>query len=671
MARRSRHKEPSPPAEGTVRRSIRWRAALWGTVGVGIVLLLILFGPHVAGQWCRTRAARDLDTWALTAAQEWLRRAEWLDPRDAMNAVMNAQIYRQLRDASQCDAALQRAEQLGAARAAVLRERTLGQIQAGELADQASTQFQALLESGASSHDVSACFISGALARGDRVLAKELVDAWERDLPDHPHVVFLRGAWEAIGGDRAKARAAFERVLELEPRHDLARLALAQTEEADNHVSAALTWYRPLVSAHPENELIVTGSARCLRKSGRLSEAKGVLEPLPALSEAGSDADIEMINIDLERGDYAAARHRLARVDASRIADDDALTMAGITASMLGNTTMSEKLILSKFHRQAAKSLVEDLQMRAIMFPFDGTVASQLQMAGQQWGRLSSPDGLDEADWSDGPTDRHDDISAKSLYVQHCESCHGVEGYGDGVAARHVFPRPRDLRREPMRLVSTDNGVPSRQDLVTVIDKGIPGTAMVSIPALSGQPKYLELLVDEVLGMRREGVREQYLAQFAADDLPDEADVNETVALRTNPATSITPPALSSPDDTALDLGKRLYSEQACLSCHGESGTGDQFMPLFDVVGRPCFPRDLAHDVFKGGNDLAAVYLRILLGMPGTPHPATLNLPSEQIAALTYYCHSFGKEPKQTRTNHQRAVQAWRRPAVQWAESAP
>lgn len=94
-------------------------------------------------------------------------------------------------------------------------------------------------------------------------------------------------------------------------------------------------------------------------------------------------------------------------------------------------------------------------------------------------------------------------------------------------------------------------------------------------------------------------------------------------------------------------------------------------MPLFDVVGRPCFPRDLAHDVFKGGNDLAAVYLRILLGMPGTPHPATLNLPSEQIAALTYYCHSFGKEPKQARTNHQRAVQAWRRPAVQWAESAP
>lgn len=671
MVRRSRHKELSPPAQGTGRRPLRWRNALWWSFGASAVLLLVFFGPHVAGQWCRNRAARDLDTWALTAAQEWLRHAEWFDPHDATTALMNAQVYRQLRDKRLCDAALQRAEQLGAVRGAVARERMLGQIQAGELADQASTQFQELVDSGASSHDVSACFISGAIARNDRVLAKELLDAWERDLPDHPQVIFLRGALDAIGGDRAKARAAFNRVLALEPRHDLARLALAQTEEADNHVTAALTWYRPLVSAHPENELIITGYARCLRKSGRLPDAKAVLESLPALAEVGSDADIEMINIDLERGDYRAAQTRLARVDAARIADDDALTTAGITASMLGNTTVSEKLILTKFSRQAAKSLVDDLQARAAMLPFDGSVASQLQMAGQQWARQASPDGLYDAAWSEGSAAGQVDVSSKAIYAQHCESCHGVDGYGDGVAARHVFPRPRDLRREPMRLVTTGNGVPSRQDLITMIDKGIPGTSMVSVKGLSGQQQQLELLADEVLRMRREGVREQYLAQFAADDLPDEKDVNETVALRTNPGTSIALPVLDQPDDAALELGKRLYAEQACLSCHGESGTGDQFMPLFDVVGRPCFPRDLVHDLFKGGDDLAAVNLRILLGMPGTPHPATVNLTSEQLAALTYYCHSLAKGPKQKLTNHQRAVQAWRRPAVQWADSAP
>jgi hypothetical protein len=89
-------------------------------------------------------------------------------------------------------------------------------------------------------------------------------------------------------------------------------------------------------------------------------------------------------------------------------------------------------------------------------------------------------------------------------------------------------------------------------------------------------------------------------------------------------------------------------------------------MPLFDIAGRPDFPRDLVHDVFKGGNQPDAIYLRILLGMPGTPHPANVSMTTQQLIALTHYCHSLGVEPKRTLTNHQRAVEASRRPAVQW-----
>lgn len=250
----------------------------------------------------------------------------------------------------------------------------------------------------------------------------------------------------------------------------------------------------------------------------------------------------------------------------------------------------------------------------------------------------------------------------------HCESCHGKNGSGDGVASRHVFPRPRNLRAEPLRLVSTENSVPSRQDLVSVIEKGMPGTSMVPLTGLSTQQ--LDLLVDEVLRMGREGVREQYLAQFTADDLPDEADVSEAITLHTKPGAGITPPNLGQPDQDTLTLGKRLYAEQACLSCHGETGTGDPFMPLFDVAGHPCFPRDLTQDLFKGENRLESIYLRIQLGMPGTPHPATVNLTATQLIALTHYCHSLGREPKRVQTNHQRAVQAGRRPAIQSNDSA-
>ena len=91
----------------------------------------------------------------------------------------------------------------------------------------------------------------------------------------------------------------------------------------------------------------------------------------------------------------------------------------------------------------------------------------------------------------------------------------------------------------------------------------------------------------------------------------------------------------------------------------------------FDTAGRPDFPRDLVHDVFKGGNKPEPIYLRILLGMPGTPHPANVNMTGQQLIALTHYCHSLGAEPKHALTNHQRSVQASRRPAVQWLAATP
>ena len=75
-------------------------------------------------------------------------------------------------------------------------------------------------------------------------------------------------------------------------------------------------------------------------------------------------------------------------------------------------------------------------------------------------------------------------------------------------------------------------------------------------------------------------------------------------------------------------------------------------------MGQPCATRDLALDPFKGGNTAQAVYLRILLGMPGSPHPATVNLAPDAMSDLVHFCQSLGKEPKQQLTNHARALRA-------------
>ena len=64
------------------------------------------------------------------------------------------------------------------------------------------------------------------------------------------------------------------------------------------------------------------------------------------------------------------------------------------------------------------------------------------------------------------------------LFARHCAVCHGNEGGGDGGAAYLMLPRPRDFTRGEFRLITTDNGVPTNEDLFRVITNGMPGSAM-------------------------------------------------------------------------------------------------------------------------------------------------------------------------------------------------
>ena len=54
------------------------------------------------------------------------------------------------------------------------------------------------------------------------------------------------------------------------------------------------------------------------------------------------------------------------------------------------------------------------------------------------------------------------------LYGRHCAACHGANGDGQGLAAAFLYPKPRSFRGGKYRLVSTDNSVPTRDDLQAV-----------------------------------------------------------------------------------------------------------------------------------------------------------------------------------------------------------
>jgi mono/diheme cytochrome c family protein len=252
-------------------------------------------------------------------------------------------------------------------------------------------------------------------------------------------------------------------------------------------------------------------------------------------------------------------------------------------------------------------------------------------------------------------------LTAADLYALYCDACHGADGDGNGRAARHQFPRPRDLRTEAFRLVSTDNGNPTVEDLEQVIKRGMPGTSMRAFDLLS--KNQLRRLAEEVLRIRRAGVRDWYVALLRAEEEEiDEQDVQQVVDLRSLPGALVKVPAIGPADPAAAARQRDVYLEFGCRTCHGDDSTGAPEVAVFDQHGLPVWPRDLVYGPFKGGHEPEAIGLRILAGMPGSPHPAAKTLSDRQCVDLIHYCGSLSRQPKRTLTNHQRFLEATRRP---------
>ncbi|MCU0872868.1 MAG: cytochrome c, partial [Pirellulaceae bacterium] len=230
-------------------------------------------------------------------------------------------------------------------------------------------------------------------------------------------------------------------------------------------------------------------------------------------------------------------------------------------------------------------------------------------------------------------------------------------GDGQGRAARHLYPRPTDLRSGKFRLTSTQNRIASRDDVLAVLQRGIPGTSMRAFDTLAIAQR--ERLAEEVLRLRRAGARDRLAAELAleGEDL-DPEQLEELAATATQAGEPVTVPALDAGSAAAVARGKEMFFQQACHSCHGEDGAGARDPPLWDDAGQATRARDLVHEAYKGGSEPASVYLRIALGMPGTPHPAVANVDQRQMTDLVHFCRSLAREPQRVRTNHQRAQQA-------------
>src|SRR5690242_9517057 len=71
--------------------------------------------------------------------------------------------------------------------------------------------------------------------------------------------------------------------------------------------------------------------------------------------------------------------------------------------------------------------------------------------------------------------------AGQKLFVQHCATCHGPDGRGNGPAAPSLIPRPRDFTSGMFKYASTASGQPPTDtDLINVVTNGLQASAMPS-----------------------------------------------------------------------------------------------------------------------------------------------------------------------------------------------
>lgn len=188
----------------------------------------------------------------------------------------------------------------------------------------------------------------------------------------------------------------------------------------------------------------------------------------------------------------------------------------------------------------------------------------------------------------------------RALYDKHCSQCHGAKGDGQGPAAPHLRPRPRDFTSGKFKIRTTPNGaLPTDDDLKGIIKRGMPYTSMPAWPAFGDQ----ELAA---------------LAAHVKSFYPGFADKEQAPKAEQFPAA----PAFT-PESAAK--GKQAYAALGCAGCHGETGRGDgtSAPTLKDDAGHPLRPADLTQRwTFRGGGAREDVFRTLSTGLNGTPMPS-------------------------------------------------
>lgn len=233
-------------------------------------------------------------------------------------------------------------------------------------------------------------------------------------------------------------------------------------------------------------------------------------------------------------------------------------------------------------------------------------------------------------------------------YTRYCIGCHGEKGDGNGVAARFLFPRPRNFVVADYKFSSAPAGsLPTDEDLRRTIRNGLRGSAM---PAFNLLPeRTIEALIAHLKTLSPKWHEQDPPAPILRVKDPYRRMADKSEAIR---------------------RGEAVYHGVAvCWSCHPAyvpearvneylvqfgSPAREGFRPHLtrsegkaNTEGEIVFPPDFRRDFVRAGMSVDDLYRSIAAGITGTAMPTWVDsivdagAKAEDLWAMAYYVQSL------------------------------
>jgi len=240
---------------------------------------------------------------AMKETQELLESA----PNDPKTLALAGEVQLANGDVANAARHYERAQTLAPDRARLQTRLAQLHIASGE-ADKGIAELEAAAASSTEEYQADLALIAIYLRQRQADKALEAVQALEKKQPDNPLTHNLRGTALLLKKDYAKARASFERAVELKPNYLPAISNLARLDLRDKKPQVAKQRYEAVLKREPDNEQALHALAVLMRMSGApQAEIEKVLKRSIAAHPTSSKARVALVNYYLRVPDVKAA----------------------------------------------------------------------------------------------------------------------------------------------------------------------------------------------------------------------------------------------------------------------------------------------------------------------------------------------------------------------------